>query len=189
MKVEKIDNLINEEVKIISLQTTFLNIEFKNEFYRIDFDEKVEFHLKNGKSGILKIEEEHPLLIDYQENFVTTYINSPYKDIESFFNKLEKIIDIETRGMRDWKSYFEDKGINLTIDIIKRNVEKGYGKLCEAPLSITNKIVDFCNELNINTKTFYNQNLQTEQYKILWIGDYFVIAKGFKINLISSEKK
>lgn len=183
MIVESIKDLINKEVKIDSIQTTFIVIEFEKKFYRIDIENKVEFYLKKGVTGKLTINDKHPLLTNHQEGFIITYINSSFQNTDLFFEKAEGIIDFETKGFRNWKIYFEDKSINLTIDIIKNNMAKGYGKLCEAPVSITNKIVGLCNELNIETKTFYHSNSELKSYKILFINDNFVIGKDFKLNL------
>ena len=183
MKIQNIEELINQNVKILESQSTFLIIEFKNDSYRIDFEDKTEFLLKKGTIGKLNIESENPLLINYQENFVITYINSPFENPEKILDDLREIINSETHNTRNWKSYFESKPINLTLEIIKNNIKNGHGKFCEAPISISKKIVEYCDSLNIKTKTFYEKNYEIKPYKILSIENNYVIAMNFKLHI------
>lgn len=182
MKVQSIEDLINKNVRIIETQTTFLIIEYEKQFYRIDFINKVEFYLKKGTFGKLNIENQNPLLINYQEDFIITYINSPYENPNNILEELKEIINIQTQNLRNWKIYFEDNAINLTLERIKENIKKGRGKLCEAPISISNKIVEYCNKLNLKTKTFDKKNYDVKPYKLLTISNNYVIAMNFKLN-------
>ena len=182
MKIQNIEELINQTVKIVETQTTFLILEFNNDFYRIDFDDKTEFYLKKGTLGKLNIETDNPLLTNYQENFVITYINSAFENPEKMLCELKEIINNETQNSRNWKSYFENTAINFSLEIIKNNIKNGRGKLCEAPISISKKIVEYCNSLNIKTKTFDEKNFEIKPYKILIVENNYVIAMNFKLH-------
>jgi len=182
MEIQFIEELTNKNVRILETQTTFLTLECENNIFRIDFENKTEFYLKKETFGKLKIESENPLLINYQENFVITYINSGYENPTKMLNDLKLIIDEETKNTRNWKSYFENSAINLTLKNIENNIKNGRGKLCEAPISISKKIVEYCNNLNIKTKTFDEKNFSIKPYKILIIQDNYVIAMNFKLH-------
>ena len=181
MRLNKIEDLIGKTVKIIATQTTFMVVNFQQEDYKIDFDRKEEFLIKKGTEGILQIELQHPLLINYQEDFVETFINSQYSKSEELLKIFEQTINEQTKEYRDWKTYFEITNQNYTIDIVKNNIEKGTGKLCSAPICISNKIVEQCNLLNIKTKTFDGTNFKIKPYKLLTVGYNYVIAMDFKI--------
>ncbi|QOW09311.1 hypothetical protein Q73A0000_02525 [Kaistella flava (ex Peng et al. 2021)] len=181
MRVDKIQDLFGKVVKIIDTQTTYVIVNFQNENYHINFDAKKEFYLKKGNAGTLEVELNHPLLIDYQEDHVETFINSAYPNSRELLKKFENTINEQTKGFRNWKNYFEIKNINFTLEIIKNNIEKGTGKLCLAPISISDKIVEQCDLLKIKTKTFKEKNYSLKPYKLLRIGDNYVIAKYFNL--------
>ena len=181
MRLNKIEDLVGKTVKIIATQTTFMVVNFQQVDYQINFDKKEEFLLKKGTEGILHIELQHPLLTNYQEDFIETFINSRYSNPEELLKIFEQTINEQTKGYRDWKTYFEIPNLNYTIQIVKNNIEKGTGKLCSAPISISNKIVEQCNLLNIKTKTFDEKNFKIKPYKLLTIGNNYVIAMDFKV--------
>lgn len=72
----EIKELISKKVKIEDYQSTFVVVKVDEQFFRFDFLNKMEFRLKKGTIGQLKYFENHPLLIDYNENFIETFINS-----------------------------------------------------------------------------------------------------------------
>ena len=146
---------------------------------RFDFIRKKEFHLKKGNIGQFSYFENHPLLIDYNENIVETFINSKPEHIDVFISDFKKSIEAITEGWRSWTSYVENKDSNLTIETFLSNVNNGTGKILEAPFTINQKVVAVCDLHNVSTVTF-GKELERNNFSLIFIGDNYVIAKDFR---------
>ncbi|RZJ79668.1 MAG: hypothetical protein EOO47_10095 [Flavobacterium sp.] len=175
----KITDIQNKTVQVDNYQATFLTLKIDNQLFRFDLIDKKEFNLRKGTIGKLSIYEEHPLLIDYNENIVTTYINSKPDNFDNFVEAFKNAINEITEGWRDWTYYIEERNINFKIGIFLNNVKNGTGKLIEAPFSITQKVINVCKSHNVATKTFENE-LKQDNFKIIFIADNYVIAKEFR---------
>lgn len=176
MNIEGIQNRI---VQVENYQATFLILELNDQLFRFDFIDKKEFNLKKGTRGPLRIYQTHPLLIDHNENIVTTYINSKPDNFISFIRDFENAINEITEGWRKWTNYVQDRNINFTVNIFLNNVKKGTGKLLEAPFSITQKVIEICNQYNVSVKTFGSE-LKLDNFKLILIDDNYVIAREFR---------
>ena len=174
-----ISDIQNKTVQVDNYQATFLTLKIDDQLFRFDLIDKKEFHLKKGTLGQFSIYETHPLLIDYNENIVTTYINSNPDNFENFVTDFENAINEITEGWRNWTNYVSDRNINFTVDTFLSNVKSGTGKLMEAPFSITQKAIKVCDKHNVATKTFGNE-LKQDNFKLIFIGDNYVIAKEFR---------
>ncbi len=168
-----ITDIQDKTVQVDNYQATFLTIKIDDQLFRFDLIDKKEFNLKKGTQGQLNIFETHPLLIDYNENSLTTYINSKPDHFDNYLADFENAINDITKGWRNWTNYLLDR------DIFLNNVKSGTGKLLEAPISITQKVVDICNKHNVATKTFGDE-LKRNNYKLIFIADNYVIAKEFR---------
>lgn len=169
----EITDLQNQIVQVENYQSTFITLKINNQLFRFDFFDKREFNLRKGTIGELQVFEDHPLLIDYNENILTTYINSKPDDFKDFIAEFENEINVLTKGWRSWRNYI------LELDIFFNNVKNGRGKLSEAPFSITERIIKICDKFNVKTKTFGNE-LIIYNYKLMVISDNYVIAKEFR---------
>ncbi len=174
-----ISDIQNKTVQVYNYQATFLTLKIDDQLFRFDLIDKKEFHLKKGTLGQFSIYETHPLLIDYNENIVTTYINSKPDNFDNFVADFENAINEITEGWRNWTNYVSDRNINFTIDTFLSNVKSGTGILMEAPFSITQKAIKVCDKHNVATKTFGNE-LKQDNFKLIFIGDNYVIAKEFR---------
>ena len=168
-----IKDIQNKTVQVDNYQATFLTLKIDDQLFRFDLIDKKEFSLKKGTQGHLNIFEIHPLLIDYNENSLTTYINSKPDHFDNYLADFENAINEITKGWRNWTNYLLDR------DIFLNNVKSGTGKLLEAPISITHKVVDICNKHSVATKTFGDE-LKRNNYKLIFIADNYVIAKEFR---------
>jgi hypothetical protein len=168
-----IKDIQNKTVQVDNYQATFLTLKIDDQLFRFDLIDKKEFSLKKGTQGHLNIVEIHPLLIDYNENSLTTYINSKPDHFDNYLADFENAINEITKGWRNWTNYLLDR------DIFLNNVKSGTGKLLEAPISITQKVVDICNKHSVATKTFGDE-LKRNNYKLIFIADNYVIAKEFR---------
>jgi hypothetical protein len=173
-----IADIQNKTVQVDNYQTTFMTLEIDDQLFRFDLVDKKEFILKKGTRGQLKVYETHPLLIDHNENIVTTYINSKPDKVDNFVEDFKNAINEVTEGWRNWTKYIQDKNAGLTVDTFLNNVKDGTGKLLEAPFSITQKAIEICNNHKVATKTFGNE-LKQYNFKLIFIADNYVIAKDF----------
>ena len=71
-----ISEIVDQVGEIENYQATFMTLKVGGQAIRIDFNDKREFKLSKGSNGQIKYFEVHPLLVDYNEKFATTYINS-----------------------------------------------------------------------------------------------------------------
>lgn len=171
----------NKTVQVDNYQATFLTLKIDDKLFRLDLIDKKEFNLKKGTCGKFNIYETHPLLIDYNENIVTTYINSKPVHFDNFVADFENAINEISKGWRNWTKYVKDNNINFTIDTFLNNVKHGTGKLLEAPFSITQKVIEVCNNHNVETKSF-GITLKQDNFKLIIIADNYVIAREFRLH-------
>ena len=176
----KIENLQSQTVKIQNYQSTYLLLEYEQNVFRFDLVNKKEFDLTKGERSKLEYFENHPLLIDYSENSVTTFINSKPENPDAFIKDLEKSINEITLGWRNWKNYVTEDNF-FTFETFKKNVSDGNGKLLHAPFSITENVLKVCDNHRVSAKTFGNE-LKRENFKLIIIGKSYVIAKDFKFH-------
>ncbi len=174
-----ITDIQNKTVQVDNYQATFLTLKIDDQLFRFDLIDKKEFNLKKGTRGQFNIYETHPLLIDYNENIVTTYINSKPDNFDNFVADFENAINEITEGWRNWTNYVQDRNINFTVDTFLNNVKNGTGKLLEAPFSITQKAIKACDKHNVVTKTFGSE-LKPDNLKLIIIADNYVIAREFR---------
>lgn len=179
MTIVNITDIQNKTVQVDNYQATFLTLKADGKLFRFDFIDKKEFNLKKGTSGRLNLFEIHPLLIDYNENSVTTYINSKPENVDRFVADLKNALNEITQGWRNWTKYVEDRAINFTVDTFLNNIKAGAGKLLEAPFSITQKAIEVCSNHNVATKIIGNE-LKQDNFKLICIADNYVIAKEFR---------
>jgi hypothetical protein len=176
----EIKELISKKVKIEDYQSTFVVLKVDEQFFRFDFLNKMEFRLKKGTIGELKYFENHPLLIDYNENFIETFINSKPENTIFFIDEIKSAIDEKTLGWRNWRDYFVEKGF-FSFENFEKNINDGSGKLLNAPFFITQNVIKVCEKYNVKTISFGSQ-LKTENYKLILIDNDYIIAKDFKLN-------
>ena len=155
-------------------------LECQQNIFRFDFVEKKEFDLTKGEEGKLEYFENHPLLIDYSENLITTFINSKPQNPKKLVCDLENAINEVTFGWRNWKNYLTEKNF-FTFETFQKNVDDGNGKLMLAPFSITQNVLKVCDNHNVSVKTFGNE-LKRENFKLIIIGESYLIAKEFKLH-------
>ena len=175
------NDLAGKRVRIEICQTTFaiLNVDERN--VRIDYDDKEEFRLKKHESGVVHFYDEHPLLINYNEQSAETYINSRPDNVHELISEIKSCIDSITLGWRDWTTFFTDKMIHFSLEHFTHNIENGYGKLLDAPRSITERVVEACNNHKAETKVFFHKE-PSYQCKLMMIENNYVIAKDFKLS-------
>lgn len=171
-----IEQFHNKTVKIEDFQTTYIILTIDNKTFRFDFKNKKESIIKKKETGILTLYREHPLLINYNETYCETYINSAPENIALFIEDFKKTIDERIKGWRHWKDYINIKtGINE--DIFLQNIQKGSGKLLNAPFSVVEKLEKVCSKHHVLIRHFGDKIIKPHQ--LLMIDNQFVIAEDF----------
>ncbi|WP_040998221.1 hypothetical protein [Chryseobacterium oranimense] len=174
----KIENYHNQTVEIEKFQSTYIILKIENKLVRIDFKNKKEAFLKQKETGELVFLEQHPLLINHNENNQEVFINSEPENAEMFVDDFKSSIDEITRGWRQWKNYIEiDTGINY--EIFLHNIKKGSGKIMKAPFSIVENIKKVCDKHQVKIKYFGEKTIIPHQ--LLMINNQFIIAEKFKL--------
>lgn len=170
----QIDELDNQKVKIIDFKTTYIVLEYNNELYRFYFNEKKEAFLKQKEEGFLNVFIYHPLLINHNESYQETFINSSPNDVDLFIQEIQECIDISTNNCWNWTDYLE-----INEQIFKQNILDGSGKLLRAPFSIIENIEQICNKHNVKLKIFGEKTLKKN--KLIILNNQFVIAHDFNL--------
>jgi hypothetical protein len=183
MATMDITDFQNKRVEIDHYQATYLVLKVENQLFRVDFSAKKAFHLKKGTFETFYYFENHPLLMDYNESWLATYINSKPEQVEDFITDFKNMIDEMTEGWRQWTHYVVDKKTRFTEDTFVDNVKHGRGKLFNAPFTITQKVLAVCAKHHVATKTFGNE-FKSDAFKLILIGDNYVIAKAFRIQTL-----
>ncbi len=184
MSVVSISDFQHKTVQIDHYQATFLVLKVENQLFQFDFWDKKAFKLKKGTFETLYYWDNHPLLMDYNENWLTTYLNSKPEQVDDFINDFKNVIDEMTQGWRQWTHYIENKHIHFTVDTFVNNVKQGHGVLLNAPFSITQKVLTVCAKHHAATKTF-GKEFQSDDFKLLLIGNNYVIAKAFRVQNVA----
>lgn len=176
--IKEINELNNKVVEIADFQTTYIVLKADNKLYHFDFRNKKEFCLKSKETGTLKFYNNHPLLINHNEDLYEIFLSSRPKDENIFIKNIEEIIAESTMGWRTWKDYIElDTGV--TYEIFLGNLKKGSGKLMKFPFSIFEKFKYYC-EIN-DIKISFFEHKAASRCSLIFINNQFVIAEQFKL--------
>lgn len=171
-----IEQLHNKTVKIEDFQTTYIILSIENETFRFDFKNKKESFVKKKEIGVLALYKQHLLLINHNETYCETYINSAPEKIDLFVDDIQKSIEESLNGWRHWKDYIKIKtGINEQVFL--QNIQKGSGKLLNAPFSVLEKLEKVCSKHHVLIRHFGNKIIKPHQ--LLMINNQFVIAEDF----------
>ncbi|MBS1571205.1 MAG: hypothetical protein JST62_02260 [Bacteroidetes bacterium] len=175
-----ITELQDKIVQVVNYQATYLTLKYDTEILRFDFIDKKEFNLSKDKIGQLDFYETHPLLIDYNEEELTTFINTKPNDLDSFVKDFELAIDSITQGWRSWTKYVTNDS-NFTVVNFFNNVKNGTGILLKAPFSITMEVNRICEKYGVMTKTLGGER-KLDDFKLLLVDDNYVIAREFRLH-------
>ena len=172
--LSNLEELIGKEVQIHHSQTTYLVLKTAGQLYRFDLIGKKEFFLKRGTVDLLALTQTHPLLLNYNEVSVETFINSRPNNFEGFVADFETSITEILKGCRNWESYILQK------DTFLGNIKRGSGKLLQAPESVTQSVIAVCRKYDVRTKTFRSRHIPALN-TLLSIGNNYVIAEAFRL--------
>jgi hypothetical protein len=104
-----IEQLQNKTVKIEDFQTTYIILAIDNKTFRFDFKNKKESFIKKKEIGVLALYKQHPLLINHNETYCETYINSAPEKIDLFVDDIQKSIE---EGVEALERLYQNKNGN-----------------------------------------------------------------------------
>jgi hypothetical protein len=174
----QVSDLQHLHAEVVAIQSSYFILKIEDKIIRFDFVKKQNSQLNVGDIGFLEHIAAHSYLSWCNEPLCEVYIAQKTNDADAICSKIKITIDALTQQQVDWQDYIIEKSPTL----LANNLNKGMGLLVRAPLSIAEKIVDLCNENNIKT-SFLTNSITKHQYKMLKIGNSFVVAADFKIQI------
>ncbi len=173
MDITECDGL---EAVIVDYQATYLVLSIGSREIRFDLRGKKEFQLTKGSGGSCQLLSEHPLLVNYNEPWQETFINSRLQDPEELVNQVRAAIQQRLGNWRSWSSYIQK--LDAPESVFQRIVSAGSGLLSYAPISITEAITKVCQANGIATWSTAG-DYEVTQSKLLFVGSSYVIAQAF----------
>lgn len=147
---------------------------------RIDFLKKQEFRISaDGFSGI-HLYDVHPLLYSHEFSFSNIYVTSSPKNPTAVSTSIGAEISKFTRGWRSIEDYCNTEYGVETI------LKEGSGLLYEGPPNIAESIKKLLSANGIRYSSTYIGELNGEQYKVLLLGESFIVAQDFRFSVDES---
>jgi hypothetical protein len=181
----KFEDLNASDGIVADYQSTYVIVSINGQQMRFDFKGKTEYKLKKNTGGKCSILLKHPLLIDYNEPWSESYINSIPMDPKHFVDDMRIAIERVTNRWRNWKSYVT-KGNLFTFDNFLRNVSSGNGFILNAPSSLTKSVAQVCEEHSVAIFTSGGLS-KLPVKKVFFVGKNYVIADDLVKHVESSS--
>ena len=128
----------------------------------------------------------HPLLLHYNEDRTTLYINSRPENPQALLEDIEAAVDSIFQGWHDWRCVLWGNRLKSAVELTTQNITQGSGILLDnAPASIVKAVVAVCEKHGAATRFFGSLSwnpLPHEAYSVLLIGSCYVVARDFKIH-------
>ncbi|WP_152560132.1 hypothetical protein [Hymenobacter sp. IS2118] len=178
-----------QTAKIVLLQTTYMHLAVGDGVFKIAFKDKAEYFLKRGKSGPLSYYTNHPLLLNHNEPRTTLYINSKPPDPQSLLEDIVTGINAIYQDWRDWRTTLFGNRKQAAAALAQQNLLHGNGILLDyAPAPIVRAVIAACEKHGVATRYFGSLEAIPSprgEFKVLFIGPYYVIARDFRISTVS----
>lgn len=174
------DDLNNKSsINIIERQSTFLKLSLASgKTYKVGYVNKKEFFIEELEVTGCAIFEKHPLLIEYQDSLSDLYISSQTDEPDNFIKDLVKLNNDFFCGWRGMQLYFNNQYGYKNV------VKDGLGLLYKGPSIFIKELSDLLDKYQIKYKV-QNYNVNKDyKYKVLLLGNSFVIAEEFTFELV-----
>lgn len=174
--------LLGVSGRIVRRQTTFWDVVVSDSnLCRIHFNGKQEssFHAEEFQG--LAVYDDHPLLMDYLEEWRSIYISSATTDADVLVARLSEIVSDLTKGWRSINQYS-----NTSFDAAEI-LRTGSGLLLAGPLTLVNGILPTLSECGIVATTLEGKPISGSP-QVLIMGSNFVIANSFKVEPHANEE-
>ena len=160
---------------IIRRQSTFWEVELPDsDLYRIHFLGKYEFHFLGEEFYGLALHEEHPLLMDYFEEWQDMYFSSAVPHPDPLIEKLSKAVREITDNWRSLERY-----LNTQLDA-RSLLQSGNGRLLAGPGTMVRALVPIIKEYGV-TPSILKGRPASGTPRVLMLGSNFVVADTFRV--------
>lgn len=167
--------------KVVRTQTTFLDLECSlpsdsahvPSRYRIHYHQKHEFSLHLAPFTSLRIEREHPLLLQYAERMDSLELVSEVRDKPRFIAELNKAAIEVFNGWRNAESY--------SLMPLEEFIKESYGILMIAPRSYADAVLKAAERCDVKL-ALHGGNQPMEPFPaVLLLDNMYVVADEFRI--------
>jgi hypothetical protein len=175
-----IDNLLeagslNAHGKITRRQTTFWDVMFTDSGpHRILFRGKHEFFFHGEGFLGFAVYDDHPLLMDYVEEWCDVYLASAVENTEPLISKLSQTVADVTRN---WRSVY--RYLNSCFNT-RALLQSGNGLLLAGPRTIVDGISPLFAEYRVATSILKGRPARGTP-RALVLGSNFVVAESFEL--------
>ena len=171
-------NKFNKDTKgtILERQTTYSIIEEQknSKSYKISYVSKQEFSIESENFEGIEILDEHPLLEEYEYSFTKLYVSTATKESKLLSDEIHQALKLHYQG---WRT---DNYLNTEYNI-GNILSEGQGMLYSGPPSGAHVVESILNNHNVSFNALYRGKVKEEKYKVLFLGENYIVAKDFKV--------
>jgi hypothetical protein len=159
-------------------QTTFWDLLDAERASRVHFKGKKDFRIAEDEVASVQVVSEHPLLLDYKENYVSIYVAGVGGNPSAILVKLQEALLAATSRWRDANTY-----LNTASDAV---LTDGYGMLFRGPQSLGNVVMEILSKARV-AHTVLPSGGPTVPVQVLVAGENWVIAEEFHFEELPSN--
>ena len=163
-------------VQILRAQTTFLDLcAADGSNWRLHLRSVHERHGGPGDASFLHVSQEHPLLMDFQEQWLSLYVSKSTAEPAVALQKLADITKQWSAGWRDLHRYLNGASMAETV------LTTGFGQILHAPSSLVRLVQESLVGLGIDAHVLERPTgpKPGTSPMIASLGDRYLIADQF----------
>lgn len=168
--------------RITRRQTTFWEVVLADSGpYRIHFWGKHEFFFHGEEFHGFAMYADHPLLMDYVEEWRNVYIASAVQNTEALISKLSRTVADLTKNWRSVYRYF-----NSGFDT-RALLQSGNGLLLAGPHTIVDGVSPLLVEHGVTSSILKGRPARGSP-RVLIIGSSFIVAESFELKALPPNR-
>ena len=161
--------------RITHRQSTFWDLVISGSGqYRIHFQGKHEFLFLAEEFQLLAVHSNHPVLMDYHEEWRDVFFASAIQNAEPLISKMSQAVSEITDGWRSLSRYL-NSALNMTS-----LVQSGNGLLLAAPRTIVDGVSPILAAHGVATSVLKGRPPRGSP-RALIVGSSFVVAESFRV--------
>ncbi|NIT12711.1 MAG: hypothetical protein GTN99_00220 [Candidatus Dadabacteria bacterium] len=142
---------------------------------KINFIDKRELFIKPGSFTGFSIVDKHPLLEQHENTNTTLYISTSTTEHQTVDSEISVALYEHYKGWRGIKNY-----CNIGYGV-EKILKQGSGLLYEGPPSGAEVVKNVLKKYDISFTSSTEGKPNGKKYKVLFLGNNYVIAKDFKV--------
>ncbi|MBX7245593.1 MAG: hypothetical protein K1X53_08835 [Candidatus Sumerlaeaceae bacterium] len=159
--------------EIARRQTTYWDLRDDRGITRIHFVGKLEVGFTDPQALSWSIEQDHPVLLDYQFPWDGIYPASPASDVGQVFDDLTHAIEAKLDGWRRAKHY-------MNPSRARRVLREGCGLLVTGPPLVVEACREVLTSNGIRSSCVPSKDRRWPAQALI-VGQNFVVAKSFRV--------